>query len=45
MLWGQSLVKVSTLTFCVVASIALGIIIDRLVEKSKKEGPYKDWYH
>ena len=45
MLWGQSLAKVSTLTFCIVASIALGIIIDRLVGKSKKEESYKDWYH
>ena len=45
MLWGQSLAKVSTLTFCAVASIALGIIIKRLVKSSKKEGPYKDWYH
>lgn len=45
MLWGQSLAKVGTLTFCVVASMALGIIIDRLVKKAKKEEPYKDWYH
>ena len=45
MLWGQSLARMGTLTFCVVASIALGIIINRLVKKSKKEEPYKDWYH
>jgi len=49
-LWGRSLAKVSTLTFCVVASITLGIIIkaglESRVERKKHHHFHnlENWY-